>query len=494
MATQQQPCSKADCEQPAEIFGFREGVKTKACLKHMLQEIGEGVPVYSISADTFIETTAQVPAYRERKARMESGKQHLKTLEARCDLEWAQGYHELTQSLTDTTTTMHKIAEELQRRAQDHYKQIKSQLKQRESNLERLVVDRDFQLSTEDAALCEAAPDEPVLRVELKDCKEQLARVLIAHFQMWPGESMEVEPAAASPAEEHQSQSEIPSSESESAPIVGQPRRLRHVTDAIPRAEENISKGKEAREAGQYAEALERLQRARELLVFQGFEEAELSLQLGLTLLHFGKREEAERELRRGLYPEFDPDFGLSVQVKVALAEFYFQAGQWQNTIQECESIAEDWRDSAPEAELLKTLFFLIHSHYRLNQKIQGDALEVHWTAKLADSAPSSLILFIQAEKLKAEKDLPKAKERFEEGLELSQQPNSYATVASKLSLGAIYEDLQQLESAVAQYRQACSLSAQHFPCSLVQADSLARLSSLDTENSAGNSRKKRRR
>ena len=464
MAAQRLQCDQEGCEQSAEVFSFRGDLRKKACFAHILKQIGECVPIYRIAAYAFINSPEQVPAYADRKARMEKGKEHLKALDARCDQEWERSKNEYGEAKAGLQGAMTQILQEIERRAQNHYQQAKQQLKSREQHLEQFEVDRDFQLSADDAALCEAIPDEPVLNVSLRDCREQVAQLLLTEFQAWPEERTEAVMGAQG--------SEVGVGRSEaSAPEV--PRR-------IVQAQQYLTEGKEARETGKYEQALDQLKRARERLNLEGHEDAELSLQLGLTLLHFGNRDEAERELRRGLYPEFDPENALSVQVQIALAELYFQTGQWEETIQECVPVERQWQGNADSFELTKTLFFLVHSYYQLNRRNEGNELIRKWNEKLHASNYPWTLLLLTGEQYRAAGNQSAAAEYYKAGLQHNQVPVSYITVVSRLCLGSIYEDLGRLEDARNHYQQAYSLSSLHYPHSLSNTSCTSKLTSLE--------------
>lgn len=460
MAAQRQRCDHGDCEQPAEVFGFPGSIRSKACLRHMLEVIGECEPIYIISAYSFIETVQHVPLYQERKARSKRGKEHLKVLEARCDRAYDQGSQELTLSLGEVQKAIELVSEEVVKRAQIHHQQMKQRLEEKKSNLERLVVDRDFELSTEDAELCQAIPAEGGLRVSLRDCKEQLTQTILAHLQLLPEEALvKVERAV----DHRQADQEV-------AVNADEPRQPA-IPLQIPAVREALIKGKTAREEGQYADALRWLQQA----TAQGEEDLELSLQLGLTHLHFGHIQDAKLELRRN----FDPANALSVQVRTALAETYFQAGMWRDVIEECTPILQTWQNSAAGVEQLRALFFLTYSHYQLNQHLEGNAVVDQWTERQDAEGPLCVLSFLLGEKLRALGCKQEAMEQYEDGLQQNQLPDSYITVVSQLSLGMVCEAKGLADEAAHHYFEACSTSTKHFPFSLACANSWAKLSIL---------------
>jgi len=471
MAAQRQRCDHGACEHPAMVFGFPRSIRSKACQDHALEVIGNGVPLYSISAFSFIETVKHVPSYLERQGRVMKGKEHLKALEARCDREWNQGSQQLAQASRTVQTTMELVSKELAKRAQHHYRQMKQRLQASRINLERLVVDRDFELNSEDAALCQAIPDGEILRVG------GLMQVVMAHFQLWPEEAIIKVELAADP-EKRQVGLDV---KKEPAANVEEPRRVHQITEESSASRKALIKGKTAKEEGQYAEALKLLEQARRLLSVQGGEDAELSLQLGLMYAHFGRRQEAEVELKRGLHPEFDPANSLSVQVRTALAECYFQRGTWRDVIEECRPILQTWKGSAADIELLKALFFLVYSHYQINQRSEGDAVMDQWTWQLEFKGPLSVLLFLQGEKFKAAGNKQAAVDRYRYGLEQNQLPASYITVVSRLSLGVVYDAMGMANEAMDHFVEAFGISAKHFPFSLAHANSLTQLSVLKT-------------
>jgi len=466
MAAETERCDHAGCIEPARKFTFLQGVRTMVCRNH-LEDIEECMTIFDISRAGFIESEDHVAAFFERQGRLEKGRKHLRVLEERCEQTLAEAQ------------ALEQASKKLRERTEDYCRQVKEQLERSGHNLAQLVVDRDFQLNAEDAALCIYLPENSALQTSLRDCRQQLELVLQENLQGRPEEEkMQVELEAEDRVEVNSDASETASPVHSEAG--SEPSRLHRLSKSTIQAKKHLIKGIKYREAGKYTEALESLQRARSLMQYQECEDAELSLHLGLTNLHFGNWDEAERELRRGLYPQFNPADPLSVRVSVALAELYFQKGLWTDTINECETVLHALENYPVSAEMETALFFLVNSHYQLHQSVQGDEVVDKWTHKLGNGEPSSILFFINGEKLRVQGKAQEAATQYEKGLQQYQLPQSYITVFSGLSLGAIYKTMENHQKAAELYRAALYNAHQHFPASLARALCLTKLSVLD--------------
>lgn len=463
MAAENGRCDHAGCEEPARKFAFLQRVRTRVCLSH-LEDIGDSPTTFDISTASFIETEDHVTAYVAREAQMKKGREHLRVLEERCD-----------QTLTETQA-LEEISKELRKRTEVHCQLVKQQLERRGRNLAQLVVDRDFQLNAEDAALCNDPPEDSELQARLRACREQLELVL----RECPREEPEEEKMQVELPVEVDLDGEIASPVRSESGSEFNFSRLHRISASTVRAKKHLIKGIEEREAGRYPEALSSLQRARSLLKYQGCEDAELSLHLGLTHMHFGKWDEAERELRRGLYPQFDPADSLSLRLQVALAELYFQKGLWQETINECETIMRAFENLSAGVDVEMALYFLVNSHYQLLHTQEGNEIVDKWTQRLGNSEPSPILYFLNGEKLRVQGNKQEAAVQYEKGRQLYQQPQSYILAFSTLSLGAIYESMDQAQTAAELYRAILLNAKPHFPASLAHADCLTKLSILD--------------
>ena len=109
----------------------------------------------------------------------------------------------------------------------------------------------------------------------------------------------------------------------------------------IREAQDCLKSGLESGQAGDFIQALEELQRGRELL-------------------------RGAKSLR------------LYLQLSNGLAELYCQATLFQACVLLCEQTLTVWGHSPHHFELLQTLFYLSHAHYWLNQDDQGTQ---QWTS-----------------------------------------------------------------------------------------------------------------
>lgn len=493
MAGKQLLCDSAECSESAGVFGFCGGVKTKACLSHMFDQIGTGVPFFPISAFHFVESETDGPLYEQRQREMKAGLANITSLEARSDEDLAAIRARMQQAEAAAVKTIKTTFKRMIKAAEEKHQIIRKTLGQRRRNLGQFATDKSFDLSPEDRAICQTLPSEPLLIATIGNFEAALTGDLLTHCQLIApslGEQVKLEPSEGTSSfhqlgtsdeqlqplliEEEQSRSDSESLHSPS-------RRFQHLHEATLTAEEYLVSGQAAYEAGDYFSALTLLQQAKELTTCHETENPELSLHLGLVLAHFGRRDDAEAELKRGLCP--DPPFPLSVQLRNELAELYFQTEQWQSTATICEYTLRTWTSAADNIELLRLLYYLSSSYYQLDQRQEGDAVVSEWTRRLVaeSSVCKGLLLFIQAGRLRAAGDTLETIERFEQGLKFDQLPHSYITATSRLHLGGLYDELNRAEAAEEQYRQAHAIYSQHFPHSLHYCICLTKVATLYT-------------
>ena len=213
------------------------------------------------------------------------------------------------------------------------------------------------------------------------------------------------------------------------------------------------------------------------------FQNPELRLQLGLVLSNFVEKSEADSVLRRSMDLQTNPSPELTLQLSNCLAEAYYQAGWWSETVDVCERTLQTWGKGAYGFELFRALYFLTCSLYSAGKTSQGLALAREWTAKLPTDSPTSksLLLFIQAEQHRVQGKDDEAVRCYESGLVqgLKLLPHSYVTACSSRWLGLIYETQQKWRQAETHLLQAKQIFAQVFPQSLDFANCLHNVGEL---------------
>lgn len=89
-------------------------------------------------------------------------------------------------------------------------------------------------------------------------------------------------------------------------------------------------------------------------------------------------------ELQRGTNLLSGSDnWELFLQLSCTIAEVHFQRGHFENTLEVSEHILSFWTSSDHNIVFFQALFYLIFSHYRLEQLLQGLSAMIEWTEKL---------------------------------------------------------------------------------------------------------------
>jgi len=507
-------CDHPGCQYTASSFGFLLEQKVKFCQDHLVTLTSAKASVFGIASFEFLETAADIPLFEQVQGMSARGFEHLSSLETRCESDWESAQHKIQDAEADIIEVARRSFKEMLARTQLRYEEAKKELKQRRTSLERITKDKHFRLSPEDSALCESLPTGSLFRLVLGDCQLEVAKTLLANCHLLPPVGVtHIEPARRRGslrslitfAQEQADHGSADVAEETCEFVEGLGGTLcpdfkadaiktkQQVTeqlmlllpDAVSEqdihsvAEKYIAEGREAREAGDYERAINRLQRCKGLLQQRNIESAELCLELGQVLSHFAQRNDAELVLRHGL--ELSPKAELALQLCTALAKTFFQAGRWVETETICEEALRKWGSEPHSSELFRVLYYLVNSHFLQDQVERGLALVNEWVEKIPADSPQSrcALLFIRAEKLRVEGS--QEAHLYEEALELGQQvlPNSYLTVCARRRLGMLYKAQHQLEKAEDQWLRACETHATHFPRSLGHAICLSHLGHL---------------
>jgi len=496
-------CDQPDCRQPASVFGLEQcRSKRKACQTHTPALIATGVVIVDIKGFTLIESVADIPAYEEKRLIAQRGLEQVATLENRCEADWkvAQGY--LQEVEKDNLALIERVFGEMRYRTQERYEQLKKDLKLQKSNFEQLLTDRDFLLSPEEVALLDATSTQPLFGIAVGNCEVPMTELLLAHFQLVPPfknmSTAELLALAATYAEKGKTDmaeriavfAETPNSESRTlysnvvvfnrATVNTQltqllqnssPQQLAH-----KKAVKRVKAGRKAIYAGNYDRAWKKLIAGRTLLEDWKQESAELCLQLGVVLSYFGRWIEAEAWLKRGLVLELQshPVSELLLQLRNTLVENYYQEARLDEIITLCEETLSHWSSSPYSSELLRALYYLAHSLYKLSKTDQGFAKVNLWTRKIAAQSPQSqcILQLVLADKLREEERCEEAVQMDQNGLKLAHHlaPRSFITALSRYWLAITYGTLQQKNLQEKHLQLTNELLSLHFPKSLLSA------------------------
>lgn len=213
---------------------------------------------------------------------------------------------------------------------QQRFKELKRDLTQRKRNIERLEVDRNFELSSEELALSEAVPVGSVLKVVLGDCTLAVTETIAGNFLLLPyagkasiGEQREgIAAQIAAIAFEKAAKGKFSMAEEAAkyASLLGacnleqnykaaamyqrqmQSDRLQQLLpDAIHEQlllEKCLKAGTQAKNIGNYRRELEKFLRSKALLEQLSAQSQHLSWQLGTVFSYFARWEEAETQFK----------------------------------------------------------------------------------------------------------------------------------------------------------------------------------------------------
>lgn len=459
----------------AYVFGLGpQAAKSRVCREHVYTLLDKRIPVFDIAAFEFISTAEDGPTFLQRREAVQKGLGNVSTLETSCDLELAEAQSQLRELQTSVLAEVEKTLHNWQAVTQKQHSQVRDRLNQVRANMNRFVLERNFELSTEEADLCSQTDCAQPFKVEVVNCKGLVEAALRGHFHIQP-------------------ESITPTDEGGSTKVKRGTSRLLlvflfliHLCFFGPQrptvqeiSAEYVGISRTARETGNYELALMKLTEGKALLAELEMESPALYLQLGQVLTHFANRTEALQVLERGLGLQLDLDSSseLALQLSNGIAEVYYEAGQWSEAAVASNRTLQVWGDSEYSTELLQALFILTDSQYWLWQHSQAYALVGYWKGKLLTNSPQSLcmLFLVLADKAFIENLKEMAMFLYKEALELSRgwsQP-SYILATAMRDLGYIYGQRSSLDLAEQLYSDASEILAVHFPYSLLYANCL---------------------
>ena len=453
-------CDQPTCSQVAYVFGLGpQAAKSRACREHVYTLLDKRIPVFDIAAFEFISTAEDGPTFLQRREAVQKGLGNVSTLETSCDLELAEAQSQLRELQTSVLAEVEKTLHNWQAVTQKQHSQVRDRLNQVSANMNRFVLERNFELSTEEAGLCSQTDCAQPFKVEVVDCKGLVEAALRGHFQIHPHYSYR-----------RGGSTKVKRGTSRLLLVL---LFLIHLCFFGPQrptvqevSAEYVGISRTARETGNYELALMKLTEGKALLAELGMESPALYLQLGQVL---------ERGL--GLQLGLDSSSELALQLSNGIAEVYYEAGQWSEAAAASNRTLQVWGDSEYSTELLQALFILTDSQYWLRQFSQAFALVSYWKGKLLTNSPQSLcmLFLVLADKAFIEDLNEMAIVLYKEALELSRgwsQP-SYILATAMRDLGYIYNQRSSLDLAEQLYSDASEILAVHYPYSLLYAHCL---------------------
>lgn len=464
-------CDQPHCGQPAIQFGFAQNAtKTKVCGTHtsLLQPAAE---LYDISALQFFQSPEDKFLYERRRELMQKGLQNITKLDGKCaeELEAALSY--LQCSKTKVSTVVERSFQEMELRVQNRFAEIKQVLDQLRITLENLTLEKQYQLSLADSALCGEVPAGSMFRLVLGDCVLPVAESLMSSFYLLPiresertglfarsslgrlkafaQEKMLEGNADVAKATENYIKEigdedfrlDFPQTEARRSrkaakrlltllPGTATDVEVRMVTEDYAKA------SAEAREAGNYDLALQKAQRGRTWAQQLGRESPVICLELGQGLAHSAQWSEADTILRQGLDLQMTsaPDSELAKQLSNAIAETYLQAGQCMNAKTVCEWTLSTWELNGNQFELLRALCLLYCSVMGYEKSDSSCEFIGQRSYQLVADSPRNECLLQFAsicEQMALDEDEGELKYWVEEALQkaLDLLPNSYLTL-----------------------------------------------------------------
>lgn len=508
-------CDEPSCGQPAYSFGFLKCTeKTKACLAHTHIMLSKSSTAFDIAGYRFIESLQDAPIYQQRRYAMHMGLGKLSTRETQCEIDWQEAEKRLEEAENAILMVVKRSFVEMRQRALMRYEAVKLNLSYHRSNLERLVLDKDFQLSPQETVFCESDPMGPLFKCACGDASLQVATALMQRFHILPEgeidqidleerrESVEKlsiaaqelakqgEPDLAKEVAEYAQELGAGEADFSASALYYKQQIADSLNTFLPSASlqqtaqavsrKYIAESQAFMQVGDYTKARNKLQRGKALLQRWNMSNPELSLHLGKTLLHFALWTDAETELKTAFETQ-EVDSRMSLQLHNALIDSAYQSGNWNSAVELSMQALQTWGNSSFRSDLLVTLFYLVNALNWLDDSSEADTLIDQWIEFLhcENVIHQCLRLLIY---VKRPEDLDEQIRLFEEAIKQAQQhlPNSFFLASSLYSLGYIYPE--ESEKTEAMYLQACQIHVVHFPFSFEYASCLKHLGDLHSQ------------
>jgi len=196
-------CDQPHCGNPAYVFGFVRGTeKTKACRCHTLDLTDKQITVFDIAGHDFILSPQDWPLYVQRKNLLHTGLDCLTMLETRCQGNLEECERSIQAVREQLIEPIERVCQEMRFKVHQRHDEVMRDLSEKRNQLERLVTERDFKLSTEELMLCEAVPEGALFSLVVGDCQlgnVEMHLVPIERFMHQSIERRSVNSAACEP-------------------------------------------------------------------------------------------------------------------------------------------------------------------------------------------------------------------------------------------------------------------------------------------------------
>lgn len=425
-------CDEEGCGLPAHVFGFVDGVKRKACEKHVLTLTLKQVTVYGIAAISFMQSSKDILLYEEKRERMQRGLGAVASLETACEQDWVEWQRHLQENCVTAHEVVNQCFYEVRLRGQECYEEMRRDLKELRTRLEQLTRSKEFELTIQDSTVCDSAPSGPLFCVMVDDIRCPVAELLMTHVHILTRDMRE------------ESQKDW----ADNLQAYGQDQANKGATKVAAQAavyakQLGVSGPNFQEEALQASEDYS--EKLRCLLYVTTRQEAEKCLEAGKSASLTGDFERALTELQRGrdLLSDSD-DWELYLQLDCNMAEIYFQTDRYEDTVEVCELIMSTWNPKAHILQYFRSIYYLFGAYIGLKQIHQMLAImnqlgKGSWIPHCSDC--QCVLLCIDVVLFMGEKGYEEAEQCLKKALQLEVRP-SLITLHCRNLLGAIYKSI----------------------------------------------------
>lgn len=315
------------CGDDATVFAVQPPLKVKACKEHAASLISKQDMVFSIAAYQFIECAEDCAEYLARQKIAQKCQGTLISLQERCESNHSEALNKLQTAQEAMQAVLDRALQELHIAVEQRYQQMKETLGTFCVELERFTSDKNFTLSSVLTAL-QFTPTGALFKVGVGDNSLLLAKTVLENCLLFPSDGgipqMDLEGKILSKdmgkrvdlAEELYTYAvelgcQGPIDEVKTAARALRRKVAKGMLFALPRTateqqirdvtEQYLHAGLAAKETGDYAKSLKRLETGWSVLQHWNLESADICLELGLVFAYFGRSAEAYKILRHGL-------------------------------------------------------------------------------------------------------------------------------------------------------------------------------------------------
>ena len=429
-------CDHPKCCNAPVAFGFqKEGVKMKICSEHVMDAVIKHMSIFEIALFDFIDSVKDVLLYEERKELRHKGIAALDILEVKCEEEWLSGQERLTANYTQLNDALIQTYQEMLENIKKTYDEIKQNIIQTRANLDKLMQDKAFSLTSEDWKLCETVPTASPFRVILGDSRGEVVEVVMrnCHVTFDVNGDEEVQGVRSDMGTDVR---ELGVAGGESPAVEQHQETGPNEVEASLAAGECLSTAQLQVKRGEYDAAIEELKKGRSLLQQSNLQNSELWRQLSNSL-----------------------------------AETLHQTNTNMNECAEiCKEVLQACEQHSDSFELWRALFW-----FACRKSITESAAIEKWKGMLRVESPvcECVRLYTEGELLYWKGESQKAVKKLEEGLKLGKTllPDAYMTACCLTDLARLYHFVTTKVSNCEQYyTQACDVLSVHFPYSYYYA------------------------